>query len=136
LIARLIAGESGRVILFDSDNVPKNGICLFLVLHLPVGSVYRGKELIGKHYKIGVKLGSGAYAIVRAATSRSNKRPYAIKLISKVMFKYDQLSTKMTLVTSFVASKKLKVLGKSLQTKCTKDLVMHFTLKSIISFSF
>jgi len=40
--------------------------------------------LVLKHYKVGNKLGSGAFAVVRMATSRANKRPYAIKFISKV----------------------------------------------------
>ncbi len=51
---------------------------------MAVGSVYRGKDVVLRHYKIGNELGRGAFAVVRAATSRANKRPYAIKLISKV----------------------------------------------------
>ena len=46
--------------------------------------MYKGKDLVLKHYKVGNKLGSGAFAVVRMATSRANKRPYAIKFISKV----------------------------------------------------
>ena len=43
-----------------------------------VGSVYRGKDVISKHYKLGRKIGSGAFAVVVAASSRINKRPYAV----------------------------------------------------------
>ena len=43
-----------------------------------VGSVYRGKDSISKHYKLGRKIGSGAFAVVVAASSRINKRPYAV----------------------------------------------------------
>ena len=43
-----------------------------------VGSVYRGKDGISKHYKLGRKIGSGAFAVVVAASSRINKRPYAV----------------------------------------------------------
>lgn len=39
-----------------------------------VGSVYRGRDLISKHYKLGPELGSGAFAVVRCASSRANKR--------------------------------------------------------------
>eukprot|EP00961_Rhodomonas_salina_P224635 3036943-Rhodomonas_salina.2 len=49
-----------------------------------VGSIYKGKDLILKHYKIGKKLGSGAFAVVRHATSRQNKKSFAAKFISKV----------------------------------------------------
>jgi serine/threonine protein kinase len=48
-----------------------------------VGSVHRGKDLISKHYKLGKELGRGAFAVVVHAISRSNKRPHAVKLISK-----------------------------------------------------
>ena len=39
-----------------------------------VGSVYRGRDLISKHYKLGPELGRGAFAVVRCASSRANKR--------------------------------------------------------------
>ena len=53
-----------------------------------VGSMYKGKGLIFKHYKIGKKLGQGAFAEVRKASARQNKKLFAAKFISKKSRKF------------------------------------------------